>query len=199
MEGIERRKAEWFIQKELAELYFEGQQYDKARSIAFKGALAYGDKEKKDGLFFLLGEIFKVSGERELSHKHFLLVYLIRNEQGWFVPHKLKTALEETFSEGLNYESSSVLYKELLSIWKATSEGQRTLEKDSGKITKVNQQKQIGEITGKGGEKYFFHFNDFKDAKDKIQFNAVVVFAIKAPKGDRPGMNLVAHNIKLKR
>lgn len=199
MEEIERRKAEWFIQKELAELYFEGQQIDNAKSIACKGALAYGDKEKKDGLFFLLGQIYKVSGDQALAHKHFLLVYLIRNEQGWFVPNRLKIALDETFMDGINYDNSVTLYKELLGHWRENSGGGQTLEKDSGKITKVNSQKQIGEITGKGGVKYFFHFNDFKDNKDKIQFNAPVAFSIKEPKGDRPGMNLIAYNIKLKK
>ena len=199
MEEIERRKAEWFIQKELAELYFENKQNDKAKNIACNGALGYGDKEKKDGLFFLLGQIFKASGEQALAHKHFLLVNLIRNEQGWFVPNRLKIALEETFLEGIVYDNSVVLYKDLLNTWRANTAGGQILEKDSGKITKVNPQKQIGEIVGKGGEKYFFHFNDFKDNKDKIQFNAQVIFAIKEPKGDRPGMNLVAYNIKLRR
>jgi hypothetical protein len=198
MEEIERRKAEWFIQKELAELYFEGQQNDKAKSIACKGALAHGDKEKKDGLFFLLGQIFRASGEQALAHKHFLLVNLIRNEQGWFVPNRLKIALEETFSEGIKYDDSVILYKELLIVWRANIVKEQILEQDSGRITKVNPQKQIGEIVGKGGGKYFFHFNDFKDNRERIQFNAHVIFAVKEPKGDRPGMNLVACNIKLR-
>lgn len=156
MEEIERRKGEWFIQKKLAELYFESQQIDKAKSIACNGALGYGDKEKKDGLFFLLGQISKVSGEQALAHKHFLLVNLIRNEQGWFVPNRLKIALEETFLEGIVYDNSATLYKELLNAWRVNTGGGQILEKDSGKITKVNPQKQIGEIVGKGGEKYFF-------------------------------------------
>jgi DNA-binding XRE family transcriptional regulator len=198
MEEIERRKSEWFIQKELAELYFENQQNDLAKSMACSGALNYGDKEKKDGLFFLLGQIFRTSGEQALAHKHFLLVNLLRNEQGWFVPNRLKIALEETFLEGLVYDNSVVLYKELLNTWRANTAKGQILEKDSGKIVKVNPQKQIGEIVGKGGEKYFFHFNNFRDNKDKIQLNAQVVFVIKEPKGDRPGMNLVAHNIKLR-
>jgi hypothetical protein len=198
MEEIERRKGEWFIQKELAELYFDGQEVEKGKNMACKGALGHGDKEKKDGLFFLFGQIFKATGDQSLAHKHFLLVNLIRNEQGWYVPNRLKIALEETYLDGINYESSVVLYRELLNVWRSNGGVDQSLEKDTGKIVKVNGQKQIGEIVGKGGEKYFFHFNDFKESKEKIQFNAQVVFSIKKPKGDRPGMNLVAYNIKLK-
>jgi hypothetical protein len=200
MQVIERRKGEWFIQKELAELYFENGDLEKAKKFGCKGALAYGDKEKKDGLFFLLGQIFKDGGDTVLAFKHFLLVNLIRDEQGWFVPNKLKVALEEVYTEGITYDNAGVLYKELLKAWRENSDSEsRNPEKDIGKIIKLNDQKQIGSIQGNNGVRYFFHFNDFKDHKNMIRVGAQVNFMIKPPKDDRPGMDLVAHNIRLKK
>jgi DNA-binding XRE family transcriptional regulator len=201
MESIERRKGEWFIQKELAELYFESGDLEKAKNFACKCALSYGEKEKKDGLYFLLGQIFKHNGNTVLAFKHFLLVNLIREEQGWFIPNSLKIALEEIYVEGvIQYDNSVLLYKELLNTWRENSEnGNDKFQKGTGKIIKVNGHKQIGSIQGKNGVCYFFHFNDFKDQKHMIKEGVQVYFMVKPPKDDRPGKDHVAYNIKLKK
>ena len=202
MEAIEKRKAEWFIQKELAELYFEISDLEKAKEFAIKGALNFGEKEKKDGLFFLLGQIFQKANDKVSAYKHFLLAQLIRSEQEWSVPNKLKLALEETFSEEVTFEKSAPLYKELLKGWKESVANDRSHPKkrnDVGKIIKVNSQKHIGMILGNNGDRYFFHFNDFKDPSHNIALNTLVEFKIKPPKGNREGMNWVAFDINPKK
>ncbi|MGN6212514.1 tetratricopeptide repeat protein [Parafilimonas sp.] len=59
LEKIVIKKKEWFIEKELAELYFDDGKIDLANKYALEAALNFGDKEKKDGLYLLLGKIYK--------------------------------------------------------------------------------------------------------------------------------------------
>ncbi|MBX2969859.1 MAG: hypothetical protein KF803_10855 [Cyclobacteriaceae bacterium] len=202
MELIEKRKNEWFIQKELAELYFENNDVNKAKALAIKGALAYGEKEKKDGLFFLLGQIFAFKEDRINSYKHFLLSKLIREEQEWLIPNKLKLALEDSFVENLPFDKSSLLYKDLLEFWKL--EGKDHLNKSvpgkiGGKIIHLNLDKGIGTILGSDGKKFFFRLRDFDENRDRIVIGAFVEFKSKAPRENRHDMNWVAFDIKLKK
>lgn len=195
---IERKKNEWFIQKELAELYFENNEIDQAKFFGCKGALGYGEKEKKDGLFFQLGQVFQGIGASDLAYKHFLLVKLIRDEQGWSIPQKLKAVLEESDFVGKKYENSNLLYKELLITWRqCINESPCAPQKGAGEIVKVNSLKQIGTISGENNTQFFFHFNDFKDDKNAIRVGLHVVFQIKPPKEEGPGKNQVAYNIKI--
>jgi len=200
MEAIEKRKGEWFIQKELSELHFENGDIENAQKLAIRAALSYGDKEKKDGLFFLLGQIYVSKGDRATAHRHFLLSQLIRSEHDWSIPNKLKLALEETYVEGVNFDNSASLYTDLLRLWKEQGTNSRDPNNNvSGKILNINVPKTIGTLEGVDGQKYFFHFSEFKNTKDKIVVGAKVKFFIKPPKGDQPGRNWVAYNITLQK
>ncbi len=199
MEKIERRKSEWFIQKELSELHFEDGQIEKAKHIGIKGALNFGEREKKDGLFFLLGQIFQKSQERQLAFKHFMLSQLIRSEQGWYVPNKLKVALEDTYTENLQYTNVSVLYNELLKFWKTTFGVAKADERNRkvGRIGQLNESKQIGKIFDGDGTPFFFHFNDFKDRRERLRTNLDVEFSARPPKESGQGKNWIAFDIKI--
>jgi hypothetical protein len=199
LERIEKRKSEWFIQKELSELHFENNQIEKAKVIGIKGALNFGEREKKDGLFFLLGQIFQQSQEKELAFKHFMLSQLIRSEQGWYIPNKLKVAIEETFIEKLQYNDTSILYNELLKFWKANIEVDKSNDsnKKVGRIGQLNESRNIGKIFDKEGTPFFFHFNDFKDRRDKLRLHINVEFNARPPKDNGQGKNWVAFEIKI--
>lgn len=88
------RKKEWFIQKEIAELYKESGQLEKAFQYAVQAINNQGSIEYKIDLLFLLGELLKLKNEIELSYKHFSLSKLIRTNEEWSIPQKLITALE---------------------------------------------------------------------------------------------------------
>jgi hypothetical protein len=73
-----KRKKEWFIQKEIAELYKECGQTDDAFEYAIQAINNFGGLGYKIDLLFMIGELFKIKGENELSFKHFSLSRLIR-------------------------------------------------------------------------------------------------------------------------
>ncbi len=192
MEEVERRKSEWFVQKELAEFYFEQNEVAKAKRMAIKAALNYGDKEKKDGVYFLLGQIHKRQNEKEIAYKHFLLSRIIREEEDWKIPHRLKVELEETKPEEFQnqYESSSALFKELLKLWKGNSpaaQDQHPKRKPSskeiqGKISHIRYDKGFGFIVGDSEQEYFFRSNAVKTNFGDLQKGLKVKFKCKPPR-----------------
>ena len=62
LQQILRKKKEWFIQKELAELYKEEGKNDKAFDLAIDAINNFGDLEFKIDLLYLLGELLKAKG-----------------------------------------------------------------------------------------------------------------------------------------
>lgn len=192
MEEVERRRSEWFVQRELAELYFEQGELSKAKRMAIKSALNYGDKEKKEGVYFLLGQIHKKQDQIETAYKHFLLSQMIRQEEDWKIPQRLKVELEETKPRGFKneYDSSSTLFKELWKLWKGNSlsiQRQHRKRKPSakeiqGKISHVRHDKGFGFIVGDNEHEYFFRSNAVKTDFGDLQKGLKVKFKYRPPK-----------------
>lgn len=89
LKTILKKKKEWFIQKELAELYFEKDELEAAFSMAMNAINNFGPLEFKIDLLFLLGKLLKNQGNLELAFKHFSLSKLIRQKEEWKIPQKL--------------------------------------------------------------------------------------------------------------
>ena len=109
LETILKRKREWFIQKELAELYFEKQDLDSAFKISIEAINNFGPIEFKIDLIYLIGAILKKQGEFDLAFKHFSLSKLIRQDEKWKVPQKILDELNQ-------FEQSEIQLSELKNL-----------------------------------------------------------------------------------
>ena len=118
LETILKRKREWFIQKELAELYFEKDDLDGAFKMALNAVNNFGPLEFKVELLYLLGKILKKQGNSELAFKHFSLSKLIRQAKEWKVPEKLDDELNQFEKEEISNEEFDNLIEELNNYWK---------------------------------------------------------------------------------
>lgn len=114
---ILKKKKEWFIQKELAELFFEKGDLENALNYSICAVINFGDIEYKVELLFLMGEILKEKNELELSFKHFSLSHLIRLNKKWKVPPKLVFALDSFSQEKIKIEKLDELLKDLKIFW----------------------------------------------------------------------------------
>jgi len=92
---VSKKKKEWFILKELAELYKDAGNQDEAFRYAIQAVNSFGELEYKVDLLFLIGELLNEKKEDELAYKHFLLAKLIRINEMWSIPSKLSSALEK--------------------------------------------------------------------------------------------------------
>ena len=86
---IYKKKKDWFIQKEIAELYFEINNIDNAFKNAISAINNKGKLEFKIGLMFLIGKILKINNKQDLAYQHFLLVKKIREENQWKISDEL--------------------------------------------------------------------------------------------------------------
>jgi tetratricopeptide (TPR) repeat protein len=76
------RKSEWFIQKEIAGIYFKQNKPEQALQYALDSALNFGDTNKKINLYQLLINIFESLGKPEEANKHRELVGRIKQANG---------------------------------------------------------------------------------------------------------------------
>lgn len=106
LEAILKKKQEWFIQKELAELYFEKDNLDAAFKMAIDAINNFSPFEFKVDLLYLIGKILDKQGESDLAFKHFSLSKLVRQDEEWKVPKKV-------FDELNHFEKSEIPLSEL--------------------------------------------------------------------------------------
>ena len=197
MELIESKKGDWFIQKELAELYVEKEEFEKAMNMSCKAALNFGDVEKKDGLFNLIGTLLKNGNEIELAYKHFLLVKEIRESEGWGIPPKLKENLTETkpVDEIENYEGYRPIYNELNKYWKTKASSNNKERGLRGRITKIQKGKGFGFI--RSTEKEDFYFNEKKSHKTFHKLEKDMKVKFECIPNPNPEKNRIAIKIEI--
>jgi tetratricopeptide (TPR) repeat protein len=136
--GVLRKKREWFIQKEIAELYYEKKDFENAILFAIQAVLNSGDLEYKVDLLYLIGLILKEQGESELAYKHYSLSKLIRIKESWRVPKKLLDAMNVLQLPPYPVSEFSNLKNELRGYWKSLNpvshENQKFQKRDYSKL-----------------------------------------------------------------
>lgn len=146
MNLILRRKNEWFIRKELAELMLETGEAREALVMAAEAMLMHGDLEYKIGLLYLMGCILMQLQDYPNAALHFQLSYLIREEQGWRIPDMLMHSMM-SYREHLRPNiTSEALLKELKPVWQAWAPNQASgdLQRLDGTIQKILHQNERG-------------------------------------------------------
>ncbi len=114
---VSKRKREWFIQKEIAEIYKEKGEIEEAFKYAIVAVNNSGNIEYKVDLLTLIGDLLNSRGEQELAFKHYSLSRLLRLEQGWRVPESLTLALSQFSFTQINMTDLPKLKSELKSYW----------------------------------------------------------------------------------
>ena len=162
LEKIFKRKREWFIQKELAELYFEANQIEKAYQYAIEAMTRNGfaKLEFKIGGIFLLGKILKIKSDTIMANKHFWIVRCIRVQNGWKITDELQQELNSFEPLSDAFES---LLNELKKFWQPDKAADKSkLDNSDGtyigivrKILHDNEQGKNGFIVHKEKDFYF--------------------------------------------
>ena len=117
LEIILKKKQEWYIQKELAELYFEKDDLDAAFKIAIDAINNFGPLKFKVKLLYLIGKILNKQGESDLAFKHFSLSKLVRQEEEWKVPQKVFDEMNQFEQIEIPINELKNLKSELKNYW----------------------------------------------------------------------------------
>lgn len=186
LQQVLKRKKEWFIQKELAVLYQETGEIEKAFNYAISAINNFGDLEYKVDLLFLLGELLKSKQEDDLAFKHFSLSQLIRIKEEWNIPSKLQSAISQFAVTAIPVDKLPELKRELKNYWnsfnpKKNAPIQNTNQRQTGKIDRIlhNDEKGAdGFIKYDGNKSVYFRVNTTEEIIKKIAIGLEVEFKI---------------------
>ena len=117
LKTILRKKREWYIQKELAEIYFEKDDLDAAFKMAIDAIDNFGPLEFKVDLLYLIGKILTKQGQSDLAFKHFSLSKLVRQDEEWKVPQKVFDELNQFEQSEIPLSELKDLKSELKKYW----------------------------------------------------------------------------------
>lgn len=202
---ILRRKKEWFIQSEVAEIYKEKEDFDKAFKYAIEAINNFGDLEYKVGLLVLIADILEKMQDNELSFKHYMLSKLLRLQEEWKVPQTLDYALQNLGFAQIPMEQLPSLKRELKNYWN-TFKPQQTRpitsnnQQLTGKIDRIlhNDEKGAdGFIKYDNNKSIYFRLQAIDELIKSLNIGLEVTFKILPPKED--GKKERAVNIKQKK
>lgn len=192
LETILKKKREWFIQKELAELYLEKGNIEIAYKIAIDAMSNFVPLEFKVDLLYLLGKILKQQDKLDLSFKHFSLSKLIRQSEDWKLPQKLFEELRGFPFTEVPLTDLKELKKELQKFWdsfkatprktfdKTQTATDKNLEGEIIRILHDNERGKVGYIKCNTKEHYFSVSSNFH-LTPNIMVGKKVLFEITQP------------------
>ena len=176
LEVIYKKKRDWFIQKEISELYFDKNDIDNAFKNAILAINNKGKLEFKIGLIFLLGKILKIKNEAVLAYQHFLLVKKVREDNQWKLPDEL---IVEINNLAINNEyETKQLIKNLKEFWASFLPKKEIKQGKIKKILNDNERGKNGFIYCNDDEKYYFTIPSHINFIDKIEENIKVSFEV---------------------
>jgi len=167
-------KNEWYILKEIAEIYFFKGDLDDALKYAVDAVLRFGEIDKKIKLYSLLEDILNEKGLNEEAIKHAELIYHIRKENNWDVDEKLTKKLEENGIATDEVKNPKELEKNLKEYWEELKFSNQ--EKITGIISKVLPHGKAGFINSDDGNSYYFNTHEFKSPKNQLNEGQNVSF-----------------------
>jgi tetratricopeptide (TPR) repeat protein len=184
LKKILRKKKEWFIQKELAELLFEAGETEEAFTYSIRSINNFGDLEYKVDLLYLIGRILISKKEEEMAFKHFSLSKLIRQNAEWKIPQKLSDELSNFNKAAISPGELVSLKSELKKFWSTFGKDDKPQkfgeELSKGKIKKIlnNNDKGKNGFLDAGGNSYYFVIPSNSPLLAAIEVGAMVEFKV---------------------
>lgn len=193
---ILKRKKEWFIQNEVAEIYKENGNLDQAFKYAVEAINNFGDLIYKVGLLVLIGDILEQKQDKERSFQHYSLSKLLREQEEWNVPQSVTLALNRLDFPQILVEELPKLKLELKNYWNgfkpkpfkvtdpSVTEGKQNLEGEIIEILNDNERGKNGFVKSNGSKYYFtvsinFHLTPEISIGKKVIFDVLPATAEK--------------------
>ena len=176
LEKILQRKKEWFIQHEIANIYYDLGDNKNALNYAIDAALNFGKNENKWELFLLMAQILIAQGRIDDAKEHLIFAAKLRVEQEWKIPEKLEKMLTENKVDISISKNRSELLRKLRTLWE--SEKYSGLPRMHGIVKTILKNGKAGFISGENGKDYYFKTNSFKGNKNRLDRGLKVSFFI---------------------
>ena len=170
---ILNRKQDWFLKKELAEVYLAMGDTEKALLTALDAADDDGDHKMKVNLFSLVARLFLSKGHTKEAAVHAKIVNCIREQEHWPVDQEAERILAECDQEGELTDDFKELSQSATAIWK---QFQPEVNRCKGMISNILLRGNAGFIKGDDGGSYYFRTREFNDRNLKPEKGRRVSF-----------------------
>jgi len=181
-----RKKKEWFIQSEIAEIYRDNGDFDKAFQYSIDAINNFGDLEYKVSLLVLIADILEKKQEKELSFKHYMLSKLLRMQEEWKVPQTLNFSLQNLGFSQIALDQISDLKRELRKYWdsfkptESVNHNKQKEENSCGEVVRIlhdNERGKVGFIRSNDKE-YYFSVSASFHLTEKVVVGSKLIFKI---------------------
>jgi tetratricopeptide (TPR) repeat protein len=188
LEDLLKKKNEWFIRKEIAELDYREGLNEKALAHCRQALAGHGDLEYKVGLLLLTARVLKAVGNKPMADRHYRMMQLVREQQGWRTQSSLSEEMQDMDPAVAAMQDIRVLMRELHAFW---VEGQPVLPKGrlKGHVRKIlhdNAQGVDGFIFTQAGEKYYFSLSAENPIAAEMKQDRPVSFEVALQKDGKP-------------
>ncbi len=174
LKSLLKRKNDWFIHKEIAEIYFEQKSSKQALKFAIDGALGFGDADKKLNLYKLLSEILISTNQNEEAKKHIEFMYQIRKAHGWKIDNDLQNLINKFQIDTTKTVNLRDFERELNQLWeKLKFSNQKQL---TGTIKTILPNGNAGFIETEDKKSYYFLLRNFKAKPELAKEGQKVTF-----------------------
>lgn len=167
-------KQEWFILKDIADIYYHISDYEKAYEFSLRAILEKGKDELKVSVYMLLANILCIKKDFEYEKKIYVFVYLIRMKMGWNIDDTLSQKIEKHNLNPDQYDLNK-LRKELFIYFNSLNNN--SIKLYEGYIISILPNGKAGFIKATDGNSYFFKVSDFKATKNFLKPNQKVNFS----------------------
>lgn len=183
---ILKRKKEWFIQNEVAQLYMENGDHENAFKFAILAINNYGDLEYKVKVLELIGKLLLLKDQNELSFKHYSLLRLLSLQEKRIISNSVTLALSQFSNEQIAMEKLPELRRDLKKYWLSFNQSTSSSKINAkqiytGRIDKIlhNDEKGAdGFIKFDGNKSVYFRVSTTDDIIKKIVIGLEVEFII---------------------
>jgi tetratricopeptide (TPR) repeat protein len=168
------KKKEWFIQKEIAGIYFLRNDLKHALKYAVDSALNSDNSDKKLSLYKLLAGILKGKNQIEEARKHIEWVYHTKRLNDHRIDDETRKLVDIFQIDITKNVDMKELKNDLKNIWEKLKYDSQ--EQFSGVIKSILPNGKAGFVETEGKKSYYFQFRDFKGSHNLIVLGQKVTF-----------------------
>lgn len=160
LKSLLKRKNEWFIHKEIAEIYFEQGNNEQALKFAIDSALGYGDADKKLNVYKLLSEILISTNHNEEAKTHIEFMYQIRKAREFKIDNDFQNLINKFQIDTTKTINLRDFERELKKLWEKLKFCDQT--QLTGTIKSILPNGKAGFIETENKRSYYFQLRSFK-------------------------------------
>lgn len=174
LKSLLKRKDEWFIHKEIAEIYFEQGNNEQALKYAINSALGFGDAGKKLNVYKLLSQILISNNQNEEAKKHVEFMYQIRKANERRIDNDLQNLINKFQIDTTKTVNLRDFERELKQLWEKLKFSNQT--QLIGTIKSILPNGKAGFIETENKKSYYFKINNFLAKQKWCQVGNKVTF-----------------------